>query len=265
MHLLYQRLITVGDVNALDSIEFTIASTMIKYLNNLPSLSIDQLAELCHVSKSSLSKFVRSIGFKDYSEFREAAIEQNEPDRYKSGYPTQNITDGIMEYGADGYLKILAIDIKNLFGSEELTDKISHLVDDIYHHDDIAAFGEIYSETAAMNFQYKMSYYRKFVYTSMDTKRQSEYMDRVNENCLIIIFSNSGKYLQNVSERFLTSSKMTRVLITSNPTPPNAEAMDYMLEINYSSLVQNHPILYQLLIERIAVVYQERYGLPNDI
>ena len=40
--------------------------------------------------------------------------------------------------------------------------------------------------------------------------------------------------------------------------------VDLCIDWEYKDLVQNHPVLYQLLIERIAIAYQNKYGFPME-
>ena len=39
--------------------------------------------------------------------------------------------------------------------------------------------------------------------------------------------------------------------------------VDLCIDWEYKDLVQNHPVLYQLLIERIAIAYQNKIRIPN--
>lgn len=54
---------------------------------------------------------------------------------------------------------MLFSDIRYLFFNTD-SKKIDHLVTLIHDYEEVAAFGEGYSETAALNFQHKMSFTR---------------------------------------------------------------------------------------------------------
>lgn len=270
MHVLYQRLITTISEGTVGSTEYYIASLMIQNINRLHRISISEIASLCNVSKSTISKFVRQIGFDDYTDFRLEAVRQKKKDVYILGGDTINITDYMYENGEAAYLSVLFCDIRTLFQGRE-REKIAELADDIYSYKKIAAFGEVYSQTASMNFQYKMSYYRRFIYTTLNDRKQESYIAGADENTLLIIFSNSGRYISMFSNREgepekdcfnKTRAKVT--LITSNATMATDVRVDNCIVLNYSTKVQEHPILYQLLIEQIALVYQRKYGFPED-
>ena len=70
MGILLVRLIDVINEYSEDSTFYSIAYTMLLNFDNLQNLSINDVANLCHVSKSTISKFVRSLNFEDYSDFK---------------------------------------------------------------------------------------------------------------------------------------------------------------------------------------------------
>lgn len=264
MKILYQRLITTINEDDVNSTEYHIARVMIENVNQLYKISIGEMAELCNVSKSTVSKFVRAIGFDDYTDFKLEAVRQREKDVYMSG--TINITDYIQKNGVEKYISVLEADINTLFKAADIK-LIDQLVTDIHNYKNIAAFGEIYSETASLNFQYKMSYYRKFVYTTINDRKQESYIANAKEDTLLLIFSNSGRYIKlfpnwdgQPEKDCFDKTKAKVVLITSNADMKNDKRVDMCICIKYSEQVQNHPILYQLLIEQIALKYQEKYG-----
>ena len=84
MYILYNRLITALNEKKPDSTEFYIAKMMIWNLWELPRMSISDVAKMCAVSKSTISKFVRDIGFEDYLDFKLEAVRQGKKEIYNS-------------------------------------------------------------------------------------------------------------------------------------------------------------------------------------
>lgn len=268
MNILYQRLITTINEEEVGTTEYHIAGRMIENASRLYQITIGEMAEICDVSKSTVSKFVRRIGFDDYSDFKLEAVRERKKEVYIKGQDTINITDFMHDYGKEAYLQALETDIRNLF-LELDKDKIDKLVEAIHDYSKIASFGEIYSETAALNFQYKMSYYRKFIYTTINGHRQEKYIEQADENTLIIVFSNSGRYINSFptlegepEKDCFYKTKARVVLITSHVEMEKDAKVDMCICYRHSQRVQNHPVLYQLIIEQIALRYQEKYGFP---
>lgn len=149
-------------------------------------MSISDVAKMCAVSKSTISKFVRDIGFEDYLDFKLEAVRQGKKEIYNSNGKC-NITDYIRGHGIWEYEKILSEDIRSvLFGIEE--DQLKRLAVDLHEYKHLAAFGISYSESAAINLQHKMHYYHKFLYTTMNDRQQENYIESADEETLIFIF-----------------------------------------------------------------------------
>ena len=127
MHILYQRLITTINEEIVGTTEYHIASLMLENINQLYQIPIGEMAALCSVSKSTVSKFVRRIGFDDYTDFKLEAMRQREKDVYIRGGDSVNITDYILEYGMDRYVQVLTNDIRNQAASID-TERIERLV-----------------------------------------------------------------------------------------------------------------------------------------
>lgn len=67
-------------------------------------MSISDVAKMCAVSKSTISKFVRDIGFEDYLDFKLEAVRQGKKEIYNSNGKC-NITDYIRGHGIWEYEK----------------------------------------------------------------------------------------------------------------------------------------------------------------
>lgn len=270
MGTLYTRLTSITGEMSPESIEHHIARVMLEHIHQLNDISIGSMAGLCSVSKSTISKFVKQLGFEDYKEFKAEAYSRGKREVYIKDLNTINITDYILQNGTEQYLDVLFSDIRDLFYKIDFK-KIEQLVTMIHDYEEVAAFGEGYSETAALNFQHKMSFYQKFIYTTTNDRKQVKYIIQAKENTLLLIFSNSGRYISEYtnlkdtpSKKCFEETKAKVVLFTSNHKMEKDARVDLCINWEYKDLVQNHPILYQLLIEQIAIAYQKKYGFPME-
>ena len=88
MGLLIIRLLNLLNNEPTDSTNNYIGLTMINHYDQIQTLSIGEFAALCHVSKSTVSKFARTLGFDDYGDLKDNAafIENrfNNPLNYRS-------------------------------------------------------------------------------------------------------------------------------------------------------------------------------------
>ncbi|MDD3360773.1 MAG: MurR/RpiR family transcriptional regulator [Hespellia sp.] len=271
MPVIQSRLTAILNKESPDSVDYYISSNMLDHLMELSSMSISEIAEMCAVSKSTISKFVRELGFDDYADFKIDAKLIHEKDQYtKEKGITINITDFMLQNGVEAYQKALFQDIHNLF--EEIDyEKVRNVASMIHDYKRVAAFGDAYSETAALNLQHKMKYYRKTIYTTTHDRKQTDYIEKADTDTLIIIFSNRGRYISNYQmldgypeKECFEHTKAKIILITSNEEMAKDSRIDEAITYRHSTIIQNHPVLFQMILEIIAIEYQKQYGFPSD-
>ena len=266
MKILMNRLLNLLNAEEYDTLDYYIGKSLLDNMGLIPELSIVKLAEICNVSKSKLSNFIRKIGFEDYKDFRLEAVREYEEEKYVLGNNI-SIVDHIMKYGEESYFQVLKKDL-DLFKKNIDREQLKTLVRMLHDSSDIAAFGTGHSEAAAIYLQAVMGYLHKAVYTTLNDKKQEKYILNASENSVIVIFSNSGRFLnfQQLREGMparnvfhVTKAKI--VLVTSNRRMENNPDVDLCLRFEYSSNIQNHSILFELVCEYILYEYQKLYEL----
>jgi len=161
---------------------------------------------------------------------------------------------------ADAYVDAVLRDIRMTY---ELLDweKLDRLAAEIYHYEKVAAFGCDFSETAALDLQTKLRDQRKFIVTNIDDQKQADYIRNADDKTLVIVFSDSGEYVQNTdSVRAHWAFENFRgkiVMITSNPDAEKNPLVDYCLLYRHCREVHTHRILYAVLTDLLAYRYHE--------
>lgn len=115
MNGLYNLLELVVSEYDARSTEHHIASVMLENIYQLTHVSIGELARMCNVSKSTMSKFVRDMGFDDYKDFRLEAGRLYVKEKYGHEDTNINITDFIISKGDSAYLDVLKQDLDLFF------------------------------------------------------------------------------------------------------------------------------------------------------
>lgn len=233
---------------------YKIAKYILENINELESCSITELAKKCYVSNSSISRFCRDIGLKDYNDLKnqiakyqishEIAIQKFNYQGMSEPSPMQNYVDAVIHH-----LQLLKNNIDE--------QSIMELVEDIDRYESIAAFGYLQSETVALNLQYDLQTSRKAIFTCMPFANQIEYIKEANEKNLIIIFSSSGTYFQRAFARtplFKDKEHKPKIyMVTSHPSitmPYIDRYIRYQGDSDYAS----HP--YPLLIIADIICFQ---------
>jgi len=257
MGLLIIRLLNLLNNAPANSTNYFIGLTMINHYEAIKTMSIGEFADLCHVSKSTVSKFARTLGFDDYSDLKDNAafVENrfNNPLNYRS-----NILFAMEQDGIEPYFDAV---IKDMLYLKEHLDMpaIKRFAQAIYDHKTVFAFGILFSESAAIDFQFKLAYNGKFIRTFQDDIVQEELIKSADEDALFIIFTNSGDYLTKQQIRngtprkdFFVRTKATVMVITSNPAISDFSFVDDVLVFPHQTNYQTHAYMYQMITDLIV-------------
>lgn len=258
MSILLYRLLTLLNDESYESTNFFISKIMLDNYNNLGFMNISELAKLCNVSISKISKFIRTIGFDDFKQFKsEATFKSNRQET--SRFP--HIIEYISEFGYIDYFSNIKNDIDNL-NSYVDANELKRLAKAIHDSTDVAAFGLMHSEHAALQLQSKLAYYGKHIFTQVNDFKQDNYIRYASKDTLIIIFSDSGNYVNthqisegHLRKNELINSKSKIALITSNQNELEYPNVDFVIQYKYTSSIHSYSILYSLISDMIAFEY----------
>lgn len=262
MGVLYSRLLIILNENSADSTFYHIALIMLENMQQLSTLAINEVADLCCVSKSTISKFIRELGYADYAEFRVAA--EFEDNKYRNSYNYINDVIGYLSrHTPEEYAHQLAQDIEATYAQLDWT-AIDHLAQDLIKYKKVMAFGWMFSGTAAMDLQVKLGYCGKFIVTNASDIKQMQGIARADAETLLIIFSDSGQYMNRYAtiddfyqKDILSTTKAKIVLITSDAQMAHDPRVAYSILFRHTSEVHTHRVTYPLLTDLVAWRYRE--------
>lgn len=262
MGILYNRLMIVLNEAEPDSADYHIALVMLQSLLTLSSMSIGQVAELCSVSKSTISKFVAHLGYESYKDFRDAAVfEENKYDN-DSNY-VSNVMDRLDRESLEDYAENVCSDL--MLTARTLDQgAIDRLAHDLLEFKVVAAFGLMFSESAAQNLQTKLGYNGKFIITNINDTKQDAFIRNAGPETLVIVFSESGAYLnrygtmiEDFGEKDTFSRTKARVvLVTANERALHDPRIAYGIRIRRSTGLRSHAYTYELVTDAIAHRYR---------
>ena len=185
---------------------YDIARTLLIHLKEMPNYSLEELAELCHVSDSTLHRFFKTIGFKNYKHFKQQ-VSRKELKNYPQIY-NYNEKQSYLQHMNENMQLIEAVPIYQL---DQAVVKIIQ-ADNIY----LLGYGE---------FQYPALYFQKQLYShgklsEIVTKVNffDDYVQSIQSSDLIIVTSINGQYLHLNNDQFyypmIQQLPCTKILIT---------------------------------------------------
>lgn len=204
-----------------DSMNYQIAETILKNIFELADTSSNGLAKLCNVSKPSISRFCKELGYKDFYDFRLDAEKYTVSDHKISAY--KNIKEL-------GMLRAFCENCKNYIDSLEKNVnevELMELARAIAEFQQVYIMGHLQSGGTAFNMQYNLFEVRKMTEAFSDISHQKEVFRQLSGRELIIIFSVSGKFFQDYFEQGVPDvpNGVKIYMITSNQEIPDMKGV----------------------------------------
>ena len=232
-----------------DSIDFIIAKYILENVDDLRHISIVELSQACHVSKSTISRFCRKIGLEDFSEIKHELYNVNFYRDSKFHFELNN--------GDDSYLLKVANQITKLHNYLDY-NKINQLVKDIYKYPRVITVGHMQSQLAAFHLQEELFISRKITFCPSLYNLQLDYFKDCTKDDLIIVFSNEGGFFEKVFMRKLKINELKDpkiYFITSNNKVQYYDYTDEVILVPDNDDFISHPMQFNLVSNVIAQAY----------
>ncbi|MGL5616489.1 MAG: MurR/RpiR family transcriptional regulator [Sarcina sp.] len=180
-------------------------------INEIPNMSIEEIAKSCFVSKSMITKFTKNLGFESFKDFKyeceehALAIEQMPNLNYKS----DNLRENVVE---------MMDSITNAFrnAANEIDYKLLEVfIEDIKKCSSVIAVGDGSSKNVCESLQFYFDYIKKPVYIAdVDFKRDID----IEDSAIIILISANGNMINynKRTVRKVNELKQKKWLITCN-------------------------------------------------
>lgn len=163
-----------------------IASYILDHLQDVQNIGIKELAQKCNVAVSSISRFCKEIGLRDFAELKEMLNSHNL--YFEEQSHLQFIDQRIQEYSQKVIDSIQMVE-KTIDGHQ-----ILKLCQDIKQYNNVALFGLLKAGSATINLQGDLLMLGKRVYMHVSYAQQIQYIVNASKDDLIIIFSYTGSY-----------------------------------------------------------------------
>ena len=222
----------------------------------IPQLSISELAELAHVSLSTVNRTVRKKGFEGYGEFRYSIREKKLPEI--NGFSKEVL--GAIAKNQEELLKT----IENISAEE-----IEKAVELIQESEEILIFSRGLSTNVADELMKKLQLFRKRVSLHDDSKYMA-YAQFVNEKSLIIVLSLSGETVEILNALRIAKAQNPKILsltVNANTNLTNLSDISLIgykssLEVNYFDL-DVHSRLSLSILSRVLIDAYSIYTLKQ--
>ena len=231
-----------------NTINSQIAEFLLNHLDEAAQMGIREMADACSVSVSSLSRFCREIGLRDFAELREL-LSAN--DRYFQTAPSgQTALQRAREYRT----RVME-SLDQTARSINLND-ISRLCREICRSRRTAVFGLLKAGSVALNLQGDLLMLGKQVYTNISYAQQIQYLLSAGEEDLILIFSYTGSYFDYQDMKpYYRQLSIPRIWMVSGGEGEYPPYVNHVIRFRSPHDQISHPYQLQFIAGLIAQEY----------
>lgn len=186
---------------------YDIAEAMVKNYFKIPNMTINDLSEVCYVSPASISRFIRTLGFEKFSQFKEACVNTYDINTDYSNLvieANENEIKNIFEKYTNTVIDNIQDTLDNI--NYEQFDRISLMIHD---SDNVIVLGLEFASLLGQHFQGRMALMKKQVKVPMSFEEQLEVAKQTNSSSVVFIASIEGGY-------FYRNSKVIQELEKNN-------------------------------------------------
>lgn len=237
-----------------DSTNHQIATYILEHIDEMQNIGIQDLAKRCHVAMSSISRFCKEIGLKDFAQLKELLADSNF--YFEEQSQSTSLQVRVRDYGQKIYESIQMVE-----SSLNLKQLIS-LCQDLYQYQRVGIFGLLKAQTAAMNLQTDLLMTGKQVKSYVSYFQQMDYILNADENDLIIILSYTGSYFEYENLRVLQKKlEAPKIWMITSVQENYPYFVDEVLTFQSLQDQGSHPYQLQFIASLIAQEYNYRYKI----
>lgn len=231
-----------------NSTNHSIASYILEHAEEIPDLSIKELAARCFVGIGSVSRFVRDIGLQDFAELKELIRDSEYHfDRHAEAADAETRKQACASHIAGAVQQALStVDLA----------AIHELCRDIHSYDKIYACGLLKAQNAAIDLQVDLRMLGKQIYTDVSYADQTAHIQSAGKDELIIIFSYTGSYFDytdmRAQSRHPVLPKIWMICGTERTLPGY---VDRAIRFNTDGSRLSHPFQLESIASLIAQEY----------
>jgi len=263
--LLY-TLMTYINVSSSQDMYYTIALTILNHLEEIPNISINDLADMCYTSPATISRFCKDLNCKNFAAFKRGMAQALAlaEDEIHLREDTKHLINDNPQYLIDKIYDDTVISLQ-MARPELDIKKIDEVVKLIHDAKSVHMFGYQFSRIVCNDFQLKMLKLKKFIYAFVNRGNEIQKLETIEENELVIIVTVSArKELIDSLVRKVKEYKPKILVVTMNKnyTNPLVDYYYYLTgkESDYTQSAMMGTVDMMTLFNVIYVRYGLLYG-----
>lgn len=240
---------------------YDIAKALLDHYQDIPKLTIHELADVCYISSASLSRFIRYLGFDHYTDFKESC---------KKGIGIEvDYSRDVSKASIDDMRPIIERYTENIKQNIDFTfqhmdfDQLERICKMMFEAKELAFFGLEFATLLGQHFQVKMTSMNKLVRLGLTYDEQKEVATNLQDGALVFVASLEGGFFYRNDEimDILNKKKVTIIALTMNEHTKLMKDVDEILICNKENSNTEGRITLLYMIEILLMYYFVNYQM----
>lgn len=184
------NLVTYVNAAYTQDMYYTICYNILKHIEDIPDININELAELCFTSPATISRFCKALKCESFSQFKKQVQVGLKLANHEIHLPAEDLVS-VHQNPSVCIDMIYDLAIDSLQKSKESINihDIDHLCDIIYDAKKLHFFGFQFNKILGSDIQLKLLKLGKFAYAFADRGDDNQRIELVDDNSVAIVVS----------------------------------------------------------------------------
>lgn len=197
-----------------------LANAVLRHGNQLSAIPIQELAESCHVSEPTVSRFSKLLGFRSYIDLKKEAKklgDQSDLHLFHMNKPSLALLKDRPQQFLESYCQQISENLLHAASSLDF-NKIDAFLAELHQTKRVFIFGTSTSLMLAEILQSNLANYKKIVYAGFNQDQQLNHAQNLTKSDLAITISTYGNFLHQypATAKMIADSECRNILITQN-------------------------------------------------
>lgn len=222
------NLVTYVNAAYTQDMYYTICYNILKHIEEIPDININQLAELCYTSPATISRFCKALKCDNFAQFKKQVQAGLKLASQEIRLPAEELV-AVHQDPSNCIDLVYDLAIASLQKSKEAINihEIDQLCDIIYDAEKLHFFGFQFNKIVASDIQLKLLKLGKFAYAFADRGDDSQRIELLDDQSVAIVVSIRARENPiGMLVRAIKARGAKVVLITMNENSPVMEECD---------------------------------------
>lgn len=250
-------LISIYNKTDNDKIYHDVAGLILDNISSIPELTINEVADLCFTSPSTISRLIRLLGCSGFAEFKHDIADAINGYRFYNRCMPYELSHSALF--PSSYISFLKSSLDYIESTYE-PDIMDGFVDTLHKSKQVFFFADEVSYEPKTQLQFDLVISGKKTYFMQDDKAQAKLIDRIEEGDTLFVLVTAmvrSSYLYDLIKKAKKANAKVLALITEN-APNVTGKVDYYFKCRHTNTAADH-ITFNTYVSLITMAYRNKY------